>query len=65
MGLHYFTRQLLEEPNVYKVFTEQNPYEMSHGKKPDLHELHEWGSKVFVKISQTDKLEPRAKLQDG
>ena len=32
------------------------PYKMIHNKKPDLSSTHEWGSDVFIKIKQGDKL---------
>ena len=32
------------------------PYEMVHGKKPNLHDAYEWGKDVYVKIKQDDKL---------
>ena len=39
----------------------QTPYEMVHQKKPDLHTTHEWGSVIYVKIDEKDKLSARAK----
>ena len=31
------------------------PYEMVHGKKPNLHDTYEWGKDIYVKITQDDK----------
>ena len=36
------------------------PYEMVHGKKPDLHDAYEWGKDIYVKIRQDDKLANQA-----
>lgn len=38
----------------------KTPLEMATGEKPDLSELHEWGSVIWVKILNAGKLEPHA-----
>ena len=35
---------------------DKTPYDMVHGKKPNLHDTNEWGKDVNVKIKQDDKL---------
>ena len=35
---------------------DKTPYEMVHGKKPNLRDAYEWGKDVYVKIKQDDKL---------
>ena len=37
---------------------DKTPYEMVHGKKPNLGDAYEWGKNVYVKIKQDDKLTP-------
>ena len=39
---------------------DKSPYEMVHGKKPNLHDPYEWGKDVYVKIKQDDKLANQA-----
>ena len=38
----------------------KTPFEMVNHKKPNLHATHQWGSEVYVKIKQGDKLSSRA-----
>ena len=38
----------------------KTPFEMVNHKKPNLHATHQWGSEVYVKIKQGDKLSLRA-----
>ena len=40
--------------------TGKTPYEMATGLKPDLSNLIEWGARVWVKILDVGKLQPRA-----
>ena len=35
---------------------DKTPYEIVHGKKPNLHDAYEWGKDVYVKSKQDDKL---------
>ena len=35
---------------------DRTPYEMVHGKKPNLHDAYEWGKDVYDKSKQDDKL---------
>jgi hypothetical protein len=44
-----------------KSLPNKTPYEMGHKAKPNLSDSYEWGTEVYAKIKQTDKLEPRAK----
>ncbi|KAF8833046.1 hypothetical protein BDN67DRAFT_867991, partial [Paxillus ammoniavirescens] len=37
------------------------PYELVHGKKPNLAKLHQFGCTIYVKIVDTGKLNERAK----
>jgi len=37
------------------------PFELATGDKPDMSNVHEWGCKVWVKLLDVEKLEPRAK----
>ncbi|GBE88951.1 Retrovirus-related Pol polyprotein from transposon TNT 1-94 [Sparassis crispa] len=39
----------------------KTPYEARYGKLPDLHDLHEFGAKVWVRIEDADKLESKAR----
>ena len=39
---------------------DKTPYEMVHGKKPNLWDTYEWGKDIYVKIKQDDKLASRA-----
>jgi len=41
-----------------RALLDKTPYEVMHQEKPNLHDSQEWGSDVFVKIKQGDKLEP-------
>ena len=59
MGICYPPCQLPEKLHAYTQLTRQ-PYEMVHGKKPNLHDTYEWGKDVYVKIKQDDKLANRA-----
>jgi hypothetical protein len=38
--------------------TEQNTIQNDHNKKPDLYDMHEWGTDVQVKVDERDKLSP-------
>ena len=40
----------------------KTPYEMLYGKKPNLENLHEWGSEVWVHTMEGKKLDGRSKL---
>jgi hypothetical protein len=44
-----------------KALPNKTPYEMVHNSKPKLNNSYEWGTEVYVKIQQTDKLEAQAK----
>ena len=39
---------------------DKTPYEMVHGKKPNLQDTYKWGKDIYVKIKQDDKLAPQA-----
>ena len=41
-----------------RALHDKMPYEVMDQEKPNLCDSHEWGSHVFVKIKQGDKLEP-------
>ena len=40
----------------------KTPYEMLYGKKPNLKNLHEWGTEVWVHTTEGSKLDGRAKV---
>jgi hypothetical protein len=44
-----------------KALLNKTPYEMIHSSKPKLNDSYEWGCEVYIKILQTNKLEPQAK----
>jgi hypothetical protein len=45
-----------------KTLPNKTPYKMVHNSKPKLDDSHEWGTEVYIKIQQADKLEARAKI---
>ena len=44
-----------------KAVDGKTPFEVIYGKKPDLHQLHEWGEDCWVHQLHVDKLSDRAK----
>ena len=50
----------IKNRTLTRALPDKTPFEMVHGKKPDLRQIHAWGQQVFVKIKQGDKLSPRA-----
>jgi hypothetical protein len=51
-------RIILKNCTYSKSLPNKTPYKMVHGSKPQLNDSYEWGSEVYVKILQSDKLEP-------
>jgi hypothetical protein len=39
-----------------KALPNKTPYEMVHNSKPRLNDSYKWGTEVYVKIQQADKL---------
>jgi hypothetical protein len=44
-----------------KALRNKTPYKMVHSSKPKLNNSYEWGTEVYIKIQQMEKLEARAK----
>jgi transposase InsO family protein len=51
----------LKNRTYMKSLPDKTPYKMGHHSKPNLNNSFEWGTEVYVKIKQTDKLELQAK----
>ena len=52
--------RLRNRSSTRALATGKTPYEMVTGLKPDLSNLIEWGAKVWIKILDAGKLQPRA-----
>ena len=46
----------------FSVVQQKTPYEMLYGKKPNLKNLHEWGSDVWVHTTEGTKLDSCSKV---
>jgi hypothetical protein len=51
----------LKNHTYTKSLPNKTPYKMGHHSKPNLNNSYKWGTEVYVKIKQMDKLEPGAK----
>ena len=60
MGVCYLHANYMKNRTHTLTLLNKTPFEMVNHKKPNLYATHQWGSKVYIKIKQGDKLSTRA-----